>query len=54
MSLPATQQHNNHAALTEVASLLVLAILRQRLKTANNSLDLSDTGSVYATPDKES
>ncbi len=53
MSQPNTQQHNNQKNVPEIASLLALAILRQRQKIANNSLDFSDTRSVYATTDKE-
>jgi hypothetical protein len=51
---PPIQQHNDQSRLFEVASLLALAILRQRQKTSNNSLDFLDAGSVYATTDKES
>lgn len=55
MVQPSTaQQQNNHNHLAEIASLLALAIIRRRQKMANNSLDFSETGSVYATTDKES
>ena len=55
MDNPSTsQQENDTKALQEVASLLALAIARQLQKQANNSLDFRDTGSVYATTDKES
>lgn len=49
-----TQQQNNHNSLSEIASLLALAILRRRQKMVHNSLDFSETGSVYAITDKES
>ena len=49
-----TQQQNNYNSLSEIASLLALAILRRRQKMARNSLDFSEVGSVYATTDKES
>ncbi len=48
------QQENAIKPLQEIASLLSLAILRQRQKTAHNPLDFTDAGSVYATTDKES
>ncbi len=49
-----SQQGNDTKALQEIASLLALAIVRQRQKKASNLLDFTDTGSVYATTDKES
>lgn len=49
-----TQQQNNYSSLSEIASLLALAILRRRQKMAHNSLDFPEPGSVYATTDKES
>lgn len=46
------EDSTDHNIAQEIGRILALAILRQRQKSSNNSVDFSDTGSVYA--EKES
>lgn len=46
------EENTDHNIAQEIGRILALGILRQRQKSSNNSVDFSDTGSVYA--EKES
>ena len=47
------EENTDHNIAQKIGRILALGILRQRQKSSNNSVDFSDTGSVYAKKESE-